>query len=445
MIELSPAGVVIAMFGGLIFAIVILGYPLAFSLGGIALVVGVLAWGMGSLGIFYQRLYGLLTTYELLAAPMFIFMGMMVERSGVAERLFGALYLWLGGFRGGLAIATVLIGTVLAAAVGIIAASVIMLGLVALPSMLKRGYQKEIACGAVCAGGTLGILIPPSVMLIFYGPTANISVGKLFMAAFVPGLVLSGLYISYISIRCWLWPQVAPAIPVEERAVPLLKKIGLLLTSLVPPVILIAGVLGSIFMGIATPTEASAAGSVVATLLAVGYRTFNLKMLRDVLYGTMRVTGMAFFIAIGASMFTAIFIGLGGGDVVADAILSAPFGRWGALLVIMFVVFILGMFIDWLGIVLIMVPLVTPIGEALGFDALWFAMMIIVNLQMSFLTPPFAYALFYVQSVCQPEWGVEMSHIIRGVIPFIILIMVGLGLCIAFPQIILWLPSMMIK
>lgn len=445
MIELSPAGVVIAMFGGLIFAIVILGYPLAFSLGGIALVVGVLAWGMGSLGIFYQRLYGLLTTYELLAAPMFIFMGMMVERSGVAERLFGALYLWLGGFRGGLAIATVLIGTILAAAVGIIAASVIMLGLVALPSMLKRGYQKEIACGAVCSGGTLGILIPPSVMLIFYGPTANISVGKLFMAAFAPGLVLSGLYISYISIRCWLYPQVAPAIPVEERAVPLLKKIGLLLTSLVPPVILIAGVLGSIFLGIATPTEASAAGSVVATLLAVVYRSFSWKMLRDVLYGTMRVTGMAFFIAIGASMFTAIFIGLGGGDVVADAILSAPFGRWGAFLVIMFVVFILGMFIDWLGIVLIMVPLVTPIGKALGFDALWFAMMIIVNLQMSFLTPPFAYALFYVQSVCQPEWGVEMSHIIRGVIPFIILIMVGLGLCIAFPQIILWLPSMMIK
>jgi tripartite ATP-independent transporter DctM subunit len=445
MIELSPAGVVIAMFGGLILAIVILGYPLAFSLGGIALVVGVLAWGTGSLGIFYQRLYGLLTTYELLAAPMFIFMGMMVERSGVAERLFGALYLWLGGFRGGLAIATVLIGTVLAAAVGIIAASVIMLGLVALPSMLKRGYQREIACGAVCSGGTLGILIPPSVMLIFYGPTANISVGKLFMAAFVPGLVLSGLYISYISIRCWLQPQVAPAIPVEERAMPLLEKIGLLLTSLVPPVILIAGVLGSIFLGIATPTEASAAGSVVATLLAVGYRSFSWKMLRDVLYGTVRVTGMAFFIAIGASMFTAIFIGLGGGDVVANAILSAPFGRWGAFLVIMVILFILGMFIDWLGIVLIMVPLVTPIGKALGFDALWFAMMIIVNLQMSFLTPPFAYALFYVQSVCQPEWGVEMSHIIRGVIPFVILIMVGLGLCVTFPQIILWLPSMMIK
>lgn len=445
MIELSPVGIVIAMFGGLVLVIVISGYPLAFSLGGIALVIGVLVWGPGSLAIFYQRLYGLITTDVLLAAPMFIFMGIMMERSGIADKLFGALYLWLGGFRGGLAIATVLMGTILAASVGIIAASVIMLGLVALPSMLKRGYQKEIACGAVCAGGTLGILIPPSVMLIFYGPTAAISVGKLFMGAVMPGLMLSGLYMVYIAICCWFNPKLAPAIPIEERTVPLFKKISLLLTSLVPLGIIIVGVLGSIYLGIATPTEAAAIGSVLTTLLAVGYRSFSWKILRDALYQTMKVTGMAFFIAIGASMFTAIFIGLGGGDVVAKVVLSAPFGRWGAFLVVMVIIFILGMFIDWLGIVLIIVPLVTPIGKALGFDPLWFAMMIIINLQTSFMTPPFAYALFYVQSVCKPEWGVEMGHIIRGVIPFVVLVIAGLGLCVAFPQIILWLPNMMIK
>jgi len=433
------------MFGGLILTIVIFGYPLAFSLGGIALVIGVLVWGPASLGMFYQRLYGILTTYELLAAPLFIFMGYMVERSGAAERLFEALYLWLGGFRGGLAIATVLMGTALAACVGVIAASVIMLGLIALPAMLKRGYQKELACGAVCSGGTLGILIPPSVMLIFYGPTAGLSVGKLFMAAFFPGFLLSALYMGYIAIRCWVSPKLAPTVPAEERSVPLLRKTSLLLTSLLPLVILIVGVLGSIFLGIATPTEASAVGSVVATILAVVYRSFRWKMLKDVLYDTMRVVGMAFFIAIGASMFTGIFIGLGGGDAVANMILSAPFGRWGAFLVIMVIIFILGMFIDWLGIVLIIVPLVTPIAAALGFDPIWFAMMTIVNLQTSFLTPPFAYALFYVQSICKPEWGVEMGHIIRGVIPFVVLIIVGLGLCIAFPQIILWLPNMMIK
>lgn len=444
MVDLSPELTVIIMFGGILIGI-LLGYPLAIVLGGVAMVVGLMTIGTPTMEIFRLRILGLLSNYILLAAPLFIFMGVMVERSGAAERLYGGLYLWFGGFRGGLAIASVLLGTILAATVGVIAASVIMIGLIAVPSMLKRGYNKELTTGSVLAGGTLGILIPPSIMLVFYGPMAQISVGKLFMGAFPAGFVLSGLYISYIAILCWLRPKTAPSIAAEERAVPLLKKIGILLTSMLPPVFLILAVLGTIFFGIAAPTEAAAVGALASLILAVAYRRLNWQVLKDASLHTLRITSMAFFIALGASMFTGIFLRLGGGDVVTDLVLATPGGRWGAFAAIMFIIFVLGMFIDWLGILFIMVPIVTPIGAALEFDPLWFALMICVNLQMSFLTPPFAYAIFYLKGISQPEWGITTAHIIRGVIPFVILIMVGLGLFVAFPQLLLWLPAQMIR
>jgi len=444
MIELTPEIVVIAMVGGLLVG-VMLGYPISFALGGTALIVGFLTWGSSVLGIIYDRTIGIMANYTFVAAPLFIFMGLVLEKSGIANKLYSALHLCLGGFRGGLAIATILIGTVMAACVGIIAASVIMLGIVALPAMVERGYSKDVASGAVCAGGVLGILIPPSIMLILYGPNAVISVGKLFMAAFIPGLLLSGLYIAYLVIRCYLRPEDGPPIPVTERAVPARKKLFLLATSLIPPALLIFAVLGSIFAGIATPTEAAAVGATCALILAVLHRSFSWKQFIQVARDTLISISMVMFIAIGAAMFTGVFLAQGGGGVVSDIILAAPFGRWGAFAAVMLMVFILGMFIDWVGIIFIMVPLVTPIGESLGFDKLWFAMMIIINLQMSFLTPPFAYAIFYLKGTASPELGVETSDIIRGVIPFVLLIMVGLGLCIAFPQIILWLPSMMIK
>ncbi len=445
MIDIPQETIAIIMLLGVLVG-VISGFPLAPVIGGIALVVGYLTWGGPQVtDLFYSRMWGLIRNYVILAAPLFIFMGIMLERSGIAERLYEALYLWLGGFRGGLAVTTVLIGTVLAACVGIIGASVTMLALIALPAMVKRGYDKALASGAVCAGGTLGILIPPSIMLVLYGPMAEISVGKLFMAAFIPGLVLSGLYCTYIAIYCLFRPHKAPAVPAEERKVSFLKKTYMLLTSLVPPVILVLSVLGSIFFGVAPPTEAAAVGAFAAMLLALAYRRLSFRALRETAFATLAVTSKVIFVAVCAFMFVGVFLGLGGGNVVEDIILSAPGGKWGAFALIMFVVFILGMFIDWLGIIFIMIPIITPIGPVLGFDTLWLAMMICVNLQMSFLTPPFAYAIFFLRGAAPPELGVTTADIIRGVIPYVFLIMVGLSLCIAFPQLILWLPAQMVK
>ena len=444
MIEMSPELVTILMFAGILVGVLV-GYPLAIVVGAVGLIVGVLLFGGEVLAeLYYGRIFKTLTNYVLLAVPLFIFMGTMLERSRVADALYDALYLWFGGFRGGLAITTVLIGTVMAACVGVIAASTTMLALIALPSMVNRGYDRALASGSVCAGGTLGILIPPSIMLVVYGPMSGLSVGKLFFAAFIPGFVLSGLYCAYIIVACLLRPQLGPPVPAEDRNVPFFQKTKLLLVSLVPPMALILAVLGSIFFGIAAPTEASAVGAFAATVLAIAYRKFSFKILKETAFATVRMSAMVLLIASLSFAFVGVFIRAGCGEVVANVILSSPGGRWGAFIVVMFICFILGMFIDWIGIVFIMVPIITPIVPALGFDPLWFGMMICVNLQMSFLTPPFAYAIFFVKGTAPPELGISTADIIRGVIPFVILIMVGIALCIFFPQIILWLPGRMV-
>jgi tripartite ATP-independent transporter DctM subunit len=418
---------------------------LAFVLGGVTVTVGLLLFGVDATAwIAYSRIFKIMTNYILLAVPGFIFMGVMLGYSGLTEKMFSSLYVWLGGLRGGLAIVTVITGTILAATVGIIGASVTALAIIALPEMIKRGYSKSLASGAVCAGGSLGILIPPSIMLVVYGPMAVISVGKLFFAAFLPGFLLSALYIGYIAVYSFMRPNVAPALAPEERAVPWLKKIIDLLTALVPPAALIMAVLGSIFMGIATPTEAAGVGAVAATLLAVANRRFNLSVLKEVSRQTLIISAMVMAIGATAYAFVGIFIRAGGEEAVTQIIMGAPGGKWGVFAMIMFMVFLLGYFIDWLGILFIIVPIITPIGLALGFDKLWFAMMICVNLQTSFMTPPFAYAIFYLRGAADPSLGVTTGDIIRGVIPFVILVLVGLGLLIAFPQIILWLPGQMI-
>ena len=432
------------MLGGILLG-VMTGFPLALVVGSVGLITGYLLLGDATFQIIYSRLYSLAQNYPLLAVPLFTFMGVMLQRSGIAEGMYDALYLWLGGFRGGLAITTVLFGTVLAACLGVITASVTMLTLIALKPMIKRGYDKALASGAVCAGGTLGILIPPSVMLVIYGPMAMISVGKLFMAAFIPGLVLSGLYCTYIILRCLFQPDIAPAVPVEERAVPFIKKTTKLLTSMVPPVLLILSVLGSIFFGLAPPTEAASMGAFVATLLAIAYRKFSWGLLSYTALETLRISSFVLLIGCLSFSFVGIFMSAGCGDVVANVIMGAPFGKWGAFGAVMFIVFLLGFFIDWIGIVFIMVPILAPIGPALGFDPLWFGMMICINLQMSFMTPPFAVSIFVCRGSAAPELGVTMADIIRGIIPFVILIMVALGLCVAFPQLILWLPAQMIR
>jgi tripartite ATP-independent transporter DctM subunit len=311
--------------------------------------------------------------------------------------------------------------------------------------MVKRGYDKSLAAGTVCAGGTLGILIPPSIMLVVYGPMAGISVGKLFMAAFIPGFLLSGLYITYIAIRCYLQPEIGPAVPAEERAVPFWKKTSMLASSLIPPAFLILAVLGAIFFGIAPPTEAAAVGAFAATLLTIAYRKFSFNTLKQTALETLKVTSMILLIGGMSFAYVGVFVPAGGAKVVEAVILSAPGGHWGAFAMIMFIIFVLGFFIDWIGIIFIMVPILAPIAPALGFDPLWFGMMIMINLQSAFMTPPMAAAIFYLRGAAAPELGVTMGDIIRGVTPFVMLIIVGLGLCVAFPQIILWLPSVMIK
>lgn len=443
MIEIGPEIVTLIMLAGVLIG-VLRGYPFAIVVGAIGILVGLLLYGVTiAREIYYDRVFTQLNNYILLAVPCFIFMGTMLERSGVAEGLYDALYVWFGRLRGGLAITTVIIGTIMAACVGVIAASTTMLALIALPSMLKRGYSKSLATGAVCAGGTLGILIPPSVMLVVYGPMSGLSVGKLFFGAFLPGLLLSSLYCLYIIVLCLFKPQAGPAISEEERQVSFVKKTTMLLVSLVPPGTLVLAVLGSIFFGIASPTEASAVGALAATLLAIAYRKFSFRVFKETAISTVMLSGMILLIAALASGFVGIFFRAGCNSVVAKLILATPGGKWGAFAAIMFVCFILGMFMDWIGIIFIMVPIISPIGEALGFNPLWFGMMICVNLQMSFMTPPFAYAIFFVKAAA-PELGVTTGDIIRGVIPFVMLIMVGIMICILFPDIILWLPSLML-
>ncbi|HHE41588.1 MAG TPA: TRAP transporter large permease subunit [Dehalococcoidia bacterium] len=444
MIELSAELATILLFGGILVG-VLLGYPLAISVGAVGLIVGLAMFGPGIIGdMYYNRMFNQVTNYILLAVPFFIFMGTMLEKTGVAEQLYNAMFLWFGGLRGGLAVTTILIGTIMAACVGVIAASTMMLALVGIPAMLKRGYSKSLATGCVCAGGTLGILIPPSIMLVVYGPMANLGVGGLFFGAFIPGFLLSGLYVMYILVWSLLHPNDAPPVSKEERAVPFLERTWMLAKALVPPGALILAVLGSIFFGIAAPTEAAAVGALAATVLAVAYRKFSFKALMDTALTTIKHSGMILLIASLAFAFVGVFIRARGGSVVTNFLLSAPGGRWGVFFIIMFICFVLGMFIDWIGIVFIMVPIITPIAAELGFDPLWFGMMICINLQMSFLTPPFAYAIFFVKAASPPEFGVETDDVIRGVIPYIILIAIALVLCIIFPQIILWLPGKML-
>jgi tripartite ATP-independent transporter DctM subunit len=311
--------------------------------------------------------------------------------------------------------------------------------------MMKRGYDRSLAAGSVCAGGVLGILIPPSIMLVVYGPTAGISVGKLFMGAFGPGLMLSFIYMAYVALKAYLEPNIGPPIPIEDRKVPVTTKLAKLGIAVVPPVVLIMSVLGVIYFGIAPPTDAAGIGALAATLLAVAYRRFTWKGLVHVVHETMKTSGFIYLIITMAVAFTSVFIAAGAGDVMKNLILSAPGGRWGAFVAVHLIFLILGMFVEWIGIIYLMVPIVTPVGLALGFDPVWFAVMLCVNLQMAFMTPPVASAIFICQGACAPEWGIRMSHIIRGVLPFVVLVMVGLALCLAFPGIITWLPAQMIR
>ena len=441
---MSAELVTVLMLGG-VFFLVMTGFPIAFVIGSVSFLVGVLNFGSATtFHILYSRFYELSLNYPYLAVPLFTFMGVILQHSGITKELYDSLYESLGRLKGGLAIVTIVFGTVLAAVLGVIAASITILTLIALGPMVERGYSKSLASGTIVASGTLGILIPPSIMLVVYGPQAGISIGQMFMGAVFPGLILSGLYILYVVIRTMINPEMGPSLPEDEITPYNIAKFVRLLKALVPPVLLIMAVLGTIFAGIAPPTEAAAMGSLAAVILAIVYKKFSWGLIKKACIETLKVSAFVVMIAALSYAFVGVFMSAGAGRVVSDAILAIPGGKWAAFAFIMLIVFLLGLFIEWIGIVFIIVPIFSPLWVQLGFDPLWAGMMVCINLQMAFQTPPMAMGIFVLKGAADPALGVTMAHIVRGVIPFIIIIMVTLMLCTIFPGIITWLPAKMI-
>ena len=433
----------ILMFAAL-FTAIFLGHPLAFALGGLATLFGLLFWGgdfSSILQIFSNTTMRVMSDYVLVAVPLFIFMAQMLDSSGVAESLFQALYVVLGPIRGGLALAVIIVCTIFAASAGVVGATEVAVGLLAAPALMKRGYDIPLTAGSICAGGTLGIIIPPSIMLVFYGSLSNLSVGQLFTAAMAPGLLLAVLYMVYIAVRCGISPSMGPPMPVEERTHTIQQKVQMVLIGLVPPVFLIIIVLGSILFAIATPTEAAGIGCAGSIVLALFYRKLTWKSIVSACYSTMRTTSMIMALALGGNAFQSIFMGLGGGDVISDILLTLEVSPFVILYIMMGCVFILGMFIDWIGILLIVVPIFMPIAVDLEFHPIWFATLICVNLQMAFLTPPFGYSMFYLKGIAPKE--MTMIHIYKGVVPFICLQWTALIICVTYPDFVLWIPRML--
>lgn len=443
---------VVSMFASFM-GLLLLGFPVAWSLAGIGLVFGVVGWVLvehlnadlwftwqGTIGVLDARIYGVVANELMVALPLFIFMGLMLDRSGIAEKLMHSLVRVLGPLRGGYAVTVVIVGVLLAASTGIVGASVVLLGMLSLGPMMQANYNKPLAVGTACSVGTLGILVPPSIMLVLMADrlgTPEASVGKLFMGALVPGVMLAGMYVLYIVIVSWIKKDWAPA--PKNREPLTIRALVDVFWSVVPPMVLIISVLGSIFFGIATTTEASAVGAAGALLMALSSRRLNITVLRDALYQTSRTTAFIFGIFIGATVFAAVLRGLGGDDVVRAAITGLPFGQTGILLTILFITFLLGFFLDWVEITLIILPLVAPVVFSLGVEPVWFAIMFAICLQTSFLTPPVGFALFYIKGVCPPE--ISTRDIYVGVAPFIALQLLALILVFWFEPLATWLPN----
>ncbi|MEQ5834984.1 TRAP transporter large permease subunit [Marinobacter sp. NFXS9] len=437
------------MFGSLLVALM-MGLPLAFVTGGLGVAFIYLVGDAMMLNIVPSRIFPMMTNSDLAAIPLFIFMASMLERAGLIEEMFNVVYKWMGGLSGGLASATILASTILAAMVGVIGAAVVTMGIIALPAMLRRGYDHQIALGSIMAGGTLGILIPPSILAILYAVVAQQSVGELYLGSVVPGLMLSGMYIAYVLIRTAINPKLGPPISKEERIS--FKDKLLLLKDLIAPFILVALVLGLLFGGIATPVEAAGIGSFGAMVVAAMHKSFSIKTLKEASITTAKASAMVLWIMFGASVFVGFYILQGGQEFITNAILGTGLSSYGILFLLMALLVILGMFLDWVGILLLAVPIFIPIVKSLTFDGLfglpavpgedvvlWFGVLYLVNMQMSFLSPPFGYALFYIRGVCPPE--ISMATIFRSSLVFLGLQCLGLVLCILFPAIITWLPD----
>jgi tripartite ATP-independent transporter DctM subunit len=450
---------VVAMFAAFIF-LMLTGYPIAFCLAGTAVLftaVGYLsdlylgtstAVDFNYFGIAVSRIFNTMSNWVLVSLPMFIYMGLMLDRSGMAEKLMMSAQELFGRVRGGLAITVTLIGVIMAASTGIVGASVVLLGLLTIPAMLRQGYNKRLAVGTVAAAGTLGILIPPSIMLVVMGDQVGISVGDLFMGAFIPGLILAALYISFILIYCLLKPEDAP-LPKDRRPMSwsILREV---IKSIVPPAALILSVLGTIFAGVATVTEASGVGALFATMLAFLNRKLSIGVLKEVLILTFKTNAYIFGILIGATCFALVLRGLGGDESIARALKALPFGPYGILWFIVAIVFLLGFFLDWIEICFIILPLITPVVAELEFAVngfgvvsepkmVWFLLVIAVTLQTSFLTPPVGFSLFYLKGIVPKE--VTLGDIYRGIIPFVVLQMLGVAAISLWPELVTWLPA----
>ncbi|RJR27272.1 MAG: TRAP transporter large permease subunit [Desulfobacteraceae bacterium] len=433
---MSIEWITILMFGSLFFLLG-LGLPVAFACGSVGVIFTALLQGPAAVNIVSTRIFGLMTNYLLAAIPLFIFMACILERSGIIEDLYELVYQWFGVLKGGVATATIFACTMLAAMVGVIGASEVTMGVIALPQMLKRGYDKFIACGSILAGGTLGILIPPSVMLIVYGLVDNSSIGRLYAGAIMPGLLLAAFYIIYVSIRCYVNPVLGPPIPSEER-LPLSARVRLI-GRVVAPGILIFLVLGTIFTGIAAPTEAAGVGAAGAIVLTMLQGRLKWKGLVHAAENTLKSSAMVMWTIFGANIFVGLYVMVGGGAFVTDLLLGSGLGKWGIIVIMQLILIFLGCFIDWVGIIMLCVPIFGPIVRQLGFDPVWFGVLFATNLQISFLSPPFGYALFYLKGVAPPE--ISTTDIWKSSAPFIALQVLGVICVMMFPQIVLFLPG----
>lgn len=425
------------------FALMFLGVQVMFSMMITAVLFGLVVFGDKVIHQFIEKIDDLASNFVLAAVPLFVFMGAMLEKSGIADRLFEAIHIWTRRLPGGLAIATVLMCIIFAASSGVIGATESVVGLLTIPVMLRYGYNKGLISGTICAGGSLGTIIPPSVVVVVMGPLADLSVGDLMYGMVFPGLMMAGLYLVYIFVLCVLKPEMGPRIPPEPGDPTFLEKLWISARNLVPPVIMIFAVLGSILFGLASPTEAAAIGSLCAVALTILYRQFTWSGLYDALKKTLTVTAMIMAVLLAGTLFTGVFIGGGGISTASRLIDTLSLGPWGLLSLLLFILFLAGFFLDWISIVLIFIPIFVPLVKLAGFDPVWFCILCLIMIQTGYLTPPMAPAIFYLRAVAPAE--ITIRDMYRGVVPFILLQIVTLGLTLAWPGLVTWLPSVMLQ
>jgi tripartite ATP-independent transporter DctM subunit len=422
-----------------LFLLIFLGFPVAFSLMSVAFVFGLYTFGDAAFFQFMQKVEDVASNFVLAAVPLFVFMGSMLERSGIAERLFYAVHLWTRRLPGGVAVGTVVMCIIFAASTGVIGATETVVGLLAIPAMMRLNYSKSLISGTICAGGSLGTIIPPSVVVVVLGPIADVSIGDLMVGMIFPGLILSGLYIIYIVGLCAIKPDAAPRVRADEPVPPLAEKLVITVRALVPPLFMIFAVLGSIMLGWAAPTEAAALGAAGAIILTVLYGRFTVQTFAEALVKTLTVTSMIMLILLGGSIFTGVFVGSGGMSIMRDMLEAVHLGPWGLVLIFLLIVFIAGFFLEWISILLIFVPLFMPFVRDGGFDPVWFCMLLLIMIQTSYLTPPMAPAIFYLRGIAPPE--MTLRHMYVGVVPFLFIQMIALVIVMLFPETALWLPE----